>query len=202
MTDFITKLPKKQTHSIDCPKEQWWTLHVDGVSWVELMEQTIRLSFSTSNNETKYEVMLAELDLALMLVVAKFKVRSDSQLIVRQIQQEYEAKVERMARYLSMVEERLKKLDEWIIRQVPQEENGKADALAGIVATLLIHVMIMLPIYLKVAPSITLGLVCNTSQTNSRWMLNIIKYLHTRGCTKRQETSTQTQHTNNTLHFN
>ena len=49
----------------------------------ELMEQTIRLSFSTSNNETEYEVMLAELDLALMLVVAKFKVRSDSQLIVR-----------------------------------------------------------------------------------------------------------------------
>ena len=85
----------------------------------ELMEQTIRLSFSTSNNETEYEVMLAELDLALMLVVAKFKVLSDSQLIVRQIQQEYEAKVERMARYLAMVEERLKKLDEWIIRQVP-----------------------------------------------------------------------------------
>ena len=66
MTDFITKFPKKQTHSIDCPKEQWWTLHVDGVSRVsksgvglvlqsptgELMEQTIRLSFSTSNNET------------------------------------------------------------------------------------------------------------------------------------------------------
>ena len=49
----------------------------------ELMEQTIRLNFSASNNETEYEVMLAELDLALMLVVAKFKVRSDSQLIVR-----------------------------------------------------------------------------------------------------------------------
>ena len=37
----------------------------------------------------------------------------------------------------------------------------------------------MLPIYLKATPSITLGLVCNTSQTNSRWMLDIIKYLHT-----------------------
>ena len=73
-----------------------------------------------------------------------------------------------MARYLAMVEERLKKLDEWIIRQVPWEENEKADALAGIVATLPIHGMIMLPIYLKVASLITLGLVCNTSQTNSR----------------------------------
>ena len=114
--------------------------------------------------------MLAELDLALMLVVAKFKVLSDSQLIVRQIQQEYEAKVERMARYLAMVEERLKKLDEWIIRQVPCEENGKVDTLASIVATLPIHVMMMLPIYLKVAHSITLGLICNPNQTNSRWI--------------------------------
>ena len=134
------------------------------------MEQTIRLNFSASNNETEYEVMLAELDLALMLVVAKFKVLSDSQLIVRQIQQEYEAKVERMARYLAMVEERLKKLDEWIIRQVPCEENGKVDTLASIVATLPIHVMMMLPIYLKVAHSITLGLICNPNQTNSRWI--------------------------------
>ena len=40
------------------------------------MEQTIRLSFSASNNETEYEVMLAELDLALMLVVAKFKLEA------------------------------------------------------------------------------------------------------------------------------
>ena len=42
----------------------------------KIMEQTIRLSFSASNNETEYEVMLAELDLALMLVVAKFKLEA------------------------------------------------------------------------------------------------------------------------------
>ena len=47
------------------------------------MEQAIRLNFSASNNEVEYEAMLAELDLALILVVARLEVRSDSQLIVR-----------------------------------------------------------------------------------------------------------------------
>ncbi|RVW23118.1 hypothetical protein CK203_107484 [Vitis vinifera] len=52
------------------------------------------------------------------------------------IQREYEANDERMACYLAMVESRLEKLDEWVIRRVPCEENGKADALVRIVATL------------------------------------------------------------------
>lgn len=76
------------------------------------MEQAIRLNFSASNNEVEYEAMLAGLDLTLMLVVVWLEVRSDSQLIVEQIQREYKAKGERIARYLSMVEEHLKKLDD------------------------------------------------------------------------------------------
>ena len=56
--------------------------------------------------------MFAGLDLTLMLVVVWLEVRSDSQLIVEQIQREYKAKGERIARYLSMVEELLKKLDD------------------------------------------------------------------------------------------
>ena len=42
------------------------------------MEQVIRLSFSTSNNEVEYEVVLAELNLALMLVATKLEIRNDS----------------------------------------------------------------------------------------------------------------------------
>ncbi|RVW57895.1 hypothetical protein CK203_111595 [Vitis vinifera] len=38
----------------------------------------------------------------------------------------------------------------------------------------------MLPVYIKVALSITPEPVCNTSQTDSGWMLNIMKYLQTR----------------------
>ena len=86
----------------------------------ELIEQAIHISFSTSNNEAEYEVVLAGLDLALMLAATKLEIRFDSWLIVRQIQQEYKAKDECMTRYLAMAEEHLKKLNEWIITWVPQ----------------------------------------------------------------------------------
>lgn len=62
---------------------------------------------------------------------------------------------------------------------MPQEDNGKADTLAGIAATLPINGMIMLPNYLKVAPSITPKPVCNIRQIDSGWILDIIKYLWT-----------------------
>ena len=75
----------------------------------ELMEQAARLNFSASNNKAKYEPILVELDLALALVATKLETRSDSQLIFGQIQQEYEAKDERMTRFLTMVESRLEK---------------------------------------------------------------------------------------------
>ncbi|XP_034677777.1 uncharacterized protein LOC117908267 [Vitis riparia] len=50
----------------------------------------------------EYEAVLAELDLALTLAATKLEIRNDSQLIIRQIQREYEAKDECMARYLAM----------------------------------------------------------------------------------------------------
>lgn len=51
----------------------------------ELIEQAICFSFFAFNNETKYETVLVGLDLALILVVAKLEIKSDSYLIVRKI---------------------------------------------------------------------------------------------------------------------
>ncbi|RVW15713.1 hypothetical protein CK203_075385 [Vitis vinifera] len=115
----------------------------------ELMEQAIHLNFSASNNEAEYEAVLVGLDLALILAASKLETRK----------------------------ERLKRLGEWIIKWVPREKNGRDDVLAEIVAILPINETIMLPIYLKATPSITLEPVCNTSQADLGWMLNIIKYL-------------------------
>ena len=126
MVKFIVELPKKQAHLADRPGEQWWTLHVDRTSRVfrsriglilqsptgEPMEKAIHLNFSATNNEVEYEVVLVGLDLALVLVATKLEIRNDSQLIFGQIQQEYEAKDERMTRFLTMVESRLEKQNE------------------------------------------------------------------------------------------
>lgn len=92
MVDFIAELFKKQAHPAHPPGKQWWTLHVDKTSRVssygiglilqspieKLLEQAIRLNFSNSNNETKYEVVLVKLDLALTLAATRLEIRSNS----------------------------------------------------------------------------------------------------------------------------
>ncbi|RVX23740.1 hypothetical protein CK203_000028 [Vitis vinifera] len=86
----------------------------------ELLEQAIRLGFLASNNEVEYEAILARLDLALTLATVKLKICSDSQLVIQQIRKEYEAKEERMARYLELVQDNLAKLGEWAVERVPR----------------------------------------------------------------------------------
>ncbi|RVW57896.1 hypothetical protein CK203_111594 [Vitis vinifera] len=83
----------------------------------KLIEQAIHLSFSASNNETEYEVVLAEQDLALVLEGTKLEIRSDSQLIV----DKFNESMKQMMNAAS----HLKKLDYWVIRRVPREENEK-----------------------------------------------------------------------------
>ena len=60
-------------------------------------------------------------------------------------------------------------------KRVSLEKNEKTDTLPKIVVFLLINGTVMLPIYLKVTSSITPGPVCNIDQTDSGWMLDIIK---------------------------
>ena len=109
------------------------------------------------------------------MAATRLEIRSDSQIIVEQIQKEYEAKDERMACYLAMVEDRLKKLDEWVVRWVPRKENLKADVLTGIAITLPIRDVVMLSVYLQATPSITLEPVWSVNEVDPDWMHDIVK---------------------------
>ena len=72
-----------------------------------------------------------------------------------------------MARYLTMVEDRLKNLDKWVIRRVPRKENLKADALAEITITLPIREALMLSVHVSFSssrPLFRVEQVCNPSE--------------------------------------
>ena len=82
----------------------WWTLNVDSASRQtrvglgmqfkalieEVIEQAVHLNFPASNNEAEYEVIIARLDLAISVSSKKIVIRSDSQLVVGQVNGEYE----------------------------------------------------------------------------------------------------------------
>ena len=57
-------------------------------------------------------------------------VQGDSQLVMGQVNETYDAKEERMKRYLNKVRRLIKKFSEARFVQVPREENVEADTLA------------------------------------------------------------------------
>ncbi|KAL6210705.1 hypothetical protein ACLB2K_015937 [Fragaria x ananassa] len=121
-----------------------WTLYVDGSSnqagsGVVLvlttprndeLEYALRFNFKASNNETEYEVLIAGLRIAKELETTKVRVHSDSQLVVNQVLEEYQAKDPVMAAYLSKVKSMLSSFTAYDIVQIPREQNERADALA------------------------------------------------------------------------
>ncbi|RVX22024.1 hypothetical protein CK203_001275 [Vitis vinifera] len=149
----------------------------------EHLEQAIRLGFSASNNEAEYEAILSGLDLALALSVSKLRIYSDSQLVVRHVQKEYEAKDSRMARYLAKVRSTLQQFTEWTIEKIKRADNRHADALAGIAASLPIKEAILLPIHVQANPSVAENSTCNTIEANQtddqEWTHDIAEYLRT-----------------------
>ncbi|RVW76227.1 hypothetical protein CK203_048910 [Vitis vinifera] len=102
-----------------------------------------------------YEAILSGLDLALALSVSKLRIFSDSQLVVKHVQEEYEAKDARMARYLAKVKNTLQQFTEWTIEKIKRADNRRADALAGIAASLPIKEAILLPIHVQTNPSVS-----------------------------------------------
>ena len=94
------------------------------------IEYELRFGFRASNNEVEYEVVIAGLNLAHSMEVDQLEVCSDSQLIVKQIEDSYEARGEKTIIYLKKVREILKKFVRVQVRHIPRAENSRADALA------------------------------------------------------------------------
>ena len=99
------------------------------------IEYALRFGFQASNNEAEYEAVIAGLNLAHSLEVDQLEVCSDSQLVVRQIEDTYEAKSGRMILYLQKVRDLLKKFVLVQARHVPRAENSRVDALAKLATT-------------------------------------------------------------------
>ena len=87
------------------------------------IEYALRFGFQASNKEAEYEVVIAGLNLAHSMKVDQLEVCSDSQLVVRQIEDTYEAKGEKMIIYLKKVRELLKKFVLVQVRHIPRAEN-------------------------------------------------------------------------------
>ena len=94
------------------------------------MEYALRFGFQASNNKVEYEAVIVGLNLAHSMEADQLKVCSNSQLVVKHIEDDYEEKGEKMIRYLKKVCEFLKKFIRVQIRHIPRTENSMVEALA------------------------------------------------------------------------
>ena len=94
------------------------------------VEYALRFGFQASNNEAEYETVIAGLNLAHSMEADQLEVSSDSQLVVKHIEDSYKARGEKMILYLKKVRELLKKFIRVQVKHVPRVENSRADALA------------------------------------------------------------------------
>ena len=73
------------------------------------IEYALRFGFRASNNEAEYEAIIVGLNLAHSMEVDQLKVCSDSQLVIKKIEDTYKAKGKKMVLYLKKVRELMRK---------------------------------------------------------------------------------------------
>ena len=105
------------------------------------------LDFPASKNEAEYEEILASIDLTVSISSKKIIIQSDSQLVVGQVNREYETQDQRMAKYVCLVKLRLESFMAWKLEHIPRGSKEKVDALAVVVASLPTKETMPLPVY-------------------------------------------------------
>ncbi|KAJ9541567.1 hypothetical protein OSB04_028073 [Centaurea solstitialis] len=170
---------------------QLWTLHVDGSSNIRgsglgvvlksshggNMVYSIRCEFKTTNNEAEYEALIAGLDIAYSSGARRVHVRSDSLLVVNQVNGDFQAKDSKMMTYLGIVKENIARFEEFTIEQIPRDLNVQADALANMGSAFSEPTLDNIPIIHLMTSSIEAKEKVQMIEEVYNWSLDIWNYL-------------------------
>ncbi len=86
----------------------------------------------TTNNQAEYRAIIAALEHAIRLGAKQVEVRSDSELVVRQINGRYRVKNLSLKPLYQQVKQLQSQLEGFTITHIPREQNTEADNLANI----------------------------------------------------------------------
>ena len=95
-----------------------------------IIEKSLRLGFSATNNETEYETLLVGMAIVQKTGGRTVEMFSNSRLVVGQIKGELEARDPRMQEYLNQVRCLQSEFESFTLLQIPRSRNTHADSLA------------------------------------------------------------------------
>src|SRR3954469_11348628 len=147
LADFVAEMTSIADYPT--PTENKWTIYVDGASSNSgsgagiilendeglIIEVSLVLSFTTSNNQAEYEALLEGLRLAEDVGAREVMIYTDSQLVASQVNGNYQAKNDTLAEYLTFVREKMKKFSKADVEHIPREHNSRADVLSKLAIT-------------------------------------------------------------------
>ena len=84
-----------------------------------------------------------------------------------------------MAKYVSLVKQRLGSLEAWKLEHILKDYNEKADTLAVVAASLPMTKTVFLPIYYQLDSSIITTRVSQVDEVSPSWMDPIVQYINT-----------------------
>ena len=127
----------------------YWTVYMDGSSAAgfggvgvillspkkDILKYGVQLQFLVTNNEAEYEAILTGLRVTKALGVRNLMLNSNSKSVVGQKTKEYEAKEDRMKRYLKLTNQLVSNFNDVRITQVVREENFEADEVARLASS-------------------------------------------------------------------
>ena len=119
-----------------------------------MLKYGVQLKFPATNNEAEYEVILMGLRLGKALGAKNLLVQNDSRLMIGQIRGEYEAKEERMQKYLKLKKHLTQEFDKVEFVQIPKSQNKGANEVSKLASSEKREISIDLAMEVQKHPSI------------------------------------------------
>ena len=95
-----------------------------------IVEKSLRLGFSATNNKAEYEALLEGMFMVQRIWGKSATIFSDSRLVVSQVKDELEARDERMQGYLTRIRHLQMKFESFNLQHILRGGNTHADSLA------------------------------------------------------------------------
>ena len=139
------------------------------------IECMVRLDFPMTNNEMEYEALVARLDLTKAAWATSVVMYCDSQVVISQVNSDYECKGERMKKYLEQVRKQRGKFQAKFA-QISREENDQADRLAKAASAEHMHIPSKVLSFVQLLLLID-GVGVQEIDSGSNWTTPIVSYL-------------------------
>ncbi|XP_074361144.1 uncharacterized protein LOC141701377 [Apium graveolens] len=184
--------PPHSEESLEEFPHPWWILHVDGAvnhggagAGIVLVSpeghhlmSAIHFKFYATNNDAEYEALINGLKIALEMGVRNLIARSESELVVNQVNGGFQTRGPRTELYLRCTQRLIGMFKEVRLECVPREKNSNADALAKMGSQQEAVLLGSIPLEIQEIPSIPEVETMRVDEAPKEiWMTPILAYI-------------------------